>query len=98
MADSERIFAQTVTPGKKGVNISRDKYEVIFNAIMEVLSERREIKFKELHKAVANKLDTDFDGSIPWYTTTIKLHMEHQGLIERVPSKHPQHLRLIKKI
>lgn len=95
MPSNERIYAQTVTPGKKGVNISRDKYEIIFNAIVEILSERGEIKFKDLVKAVKNRLKSSFRGSIPWYTTTVKLYMEHQGIIERVPDKTPQHLRLI---
>ncbi|NIP44374.1 MAG: hypothetical protein GWO41_09220 [candidate division Zixibacteria bacterium] len=97
MADKDKIYAQTVTPGKEGINISRSKYETIFNAIMEILSEQREIRFKDLPRAVANKLENDFRGSIPWYTTTIKLHMEHQGIIERVPKKSPQYLRLIQK-
>lgn len=96
MSSGNRIFAQTVTPGKKGVNVSRDKYEIIFNAIHEILSEQEEIRFKDLPRAVKRKLKSSFNGSIPWYTTTVKLHMEHQRIIERVPNKTPQYLRLIK--
>jgi hypothetical protein len=97
MPSDERIYAQTVTPGKKGVNISRDKYEIIFNAILEILNEREEIRFKDLPRAVKGKLKFGFNVSIPWYTTTVKLHMEHQEIIERVPDKVPQCLRLIRK-
>jgi uncharacterized FlgJ-related protein len=96
MPVNDRIFARTVTPGKKGVNISRDKYEIIFNAILEILSEREEIRVKDLPRAIKGKLKSNFNGSIPWYTTTVKLHMEHQRIIERVPDKTPQCLRLIK--
>ena len=96
MSSDGRIYAQTVTPGKKGVNISRDKYEIIFNAIVEILSEQDEIKFKDLPRAVKKKLKSGFNGSIPWYTTTVKLYMEHQGIIERIPDRIPQCLRLTK--
>jgi hypothetical protein len=50
-----------------------------------------------LHKlppAIAKKLP-DFDGSISWYTTTIKLDLEARGLIERVPDSQPQRQRLV---
>jgi hypothetical protein len=36
----------------------------------------------------------EFRGSIGWYTTIIKLDLEARGLIELIPDKKPQHLRL----
>ena len=37
-----------------------------------------------------------FDGSISWYVTTIKLDLEARGIIERIPKKRPQTLKLNK--
>jgi hypothetical protein len=34
-------------------------------------------------------------GSLVWYVTTVKLHLEAIGEIERVPGAKPQRIRLI---
>lgn len=36
-----------------------------------------------------------FDGSIPWYVTTVKLDLEASGVIARLPKTSPQWLRLV---
>lgn len=85
---------QTLHPqGKRGVNIDKDKYETIREAILNVLEPVDEIAFRALPPAVAKQLP-EFDGSVSWYTTTVKLDLEARGLIERVPDVTPQHLRL----
>lgn len=90
---SERIL--TLHPaGKQGVNIDRAKYDLIRQAILDSLAQRGEIPFGELDAAVAAGLAAPFDGSIGWYTTTVKLDLEARGLIERVPGRSPQVLRL----
>lgn len=86
---------QTLHPaGKQGVNISREKYDTIREAILSVLTEHTEIPFQELPQAVERHLTDDFDGSISWYVTTVKLDLEARGLIVRVPKASPQRLRL----
>jgi hypothetical protein len=40
------------------------------------------------------KFIQEFRGSIGWYTTIVKLDLEARRLIERIPDKKPQHLRL----
>ena len=52
------------------------------------------LPFGDLPAAVTTRLPADFDGSIGWYTTTVKLDLEARGLIERVRGQTPQHLRL----
>ncbi len=79
---------------KQGVNISKKKYDAIRQAIIDVLNDQQEINFKELPGAVDQKLGGQFDGSITWYVTTVKLDLEARGLIERVPKSNPQRLRL----
>ena len=94
---NDTFFAQTITPGKQGVRINRLKYEQIRDAILNVLQDRPEIAFKELTEEVQNALTKPFDGSVTWYTTTVKLDLEFRGTIERVPGKTPQHLRLARR-
>ena len=81
--------------GKAGVNIDKDKYEKIRIAVLESIADNDgEIAFKDLATAVTNHLSVAFDGSIGWYTTTIKLDLEARNEIERVPGVSPQRLRL----
>jgi hypothetical protein len=90
---SERIL--TLHPaGKQGVNIGRHKYGLIRQAIVASVQQRGEMPFSELEAAVAARLSEPFDGSIGWYTVTVKLDLEARGLVERVPGRSPQVLRL----
>ncbi len=80
--------------GKQGVNISSEKYDIIRQAILSVLGEQKETRFKDLPAEVEQKLESSFDGSISWYVTTVKLDLEARGLIIRVAKSSPQRLRL----
>jgi hypothetical protein len=89
---SEKIM--TLHPqGKAGVNIDKQKYKAVREAILTLIAERGEVAFGELATLIAAQLPS-FDGSIGWYTTTVKLDLEARGLLERVPKKSPQLLRL----
>jgi hypothetical protein len=89
---NERITTQHPA-GKQGVNIDRNKYDQVREAILATLRKVDDMPLHKLPPAIAKKLP-DFDGSISWYTTTIKLDLEARGLIERVPDSQPQRLRL----
>jgi len=89
-----RILTLHPDPEKAGVNIDQGKYEVIKAAILNVLEAVPEVRFGDLLGAVRKVVGDDFPGSVSWYVTTIKLDLEARGLIERVPGKKPQHLRL----
>lgn len=93
----DRILTQHPEEGKSGVNISKRKYDVTREAILESLRANEEMTFKDLTEDVRRKLEGRFDGSISWYVTTVKLDLEARGQIERVPRKRPQRLRLIEK-
>ncbi len=89
---SQRI--QTLHPeGKEGVNIEQSKYDVMKDAILNIIQQRGEMPFGELADEVGKQLP-NFDGSIGWYTTTVKLDLEARGLIQRVPKSSPQRLVL----
>ncbi len=62
--------------GKNGVNIELAKYDEIRDAILTVLDEQGSCSFTDLTEEVAAHLGSSFDGSIPWYVTTVKLDLE----------------------
>ena len=89
-----RILTLHPKEGKSGVNISKQKYDVIRESILESLDAHGVITFKDLAADVHQKLEGKFDGSITWYVTTIKLDLEARGIIERI-SQNPQRLQLV---
>lgn len=91
-----RDMVRTLNPQKKqGVNISRQKYEIIREAILCVLKEEKEITFMKLSRAVEREVKGNFEGSVTWYVTTVKLDMEARGEIKRVPKSRPQLVKLV---
>jgi hypothetical protein len=95
-ATSDKVLCRTPTPGKSAKRIDRRKYELLRAAILESLSvEEPGVLFTDLFGLVAKRLtprQRKEIGSIPWYTTTVKLEMEVAGDIARVPDSSPQRL------
>ena len=90
-----RDTIRTLHPAQKqGVKISRDKYNVIRNAILCVMQQQKEITFMKLSRAVEKEVNGNFDGSVMWYVTTVKLDMEARGELKRVPNSRPQLVKL----
>jgi len=88
---------RTLHPGKKqGVNISKEKYEIIRKAILSTLRSQKEISFSNLSRAVEKEVNGTFDGSVMWYVTTVKLDLEARGEVKRVPNSRPQLVKLVK--
>lgn len=88
---------RTLHPDKKqGVNISREKYEIIRKAILCVLQTQKEITFMNLSRAVEKEVNENFEGSVTWYVTAVKLDMEARGEVKRVPNSRPQLVKLVK--
>ena len=79
---------------KKGVNISMEKYEIIRKAILITLNARKEMTFMDLSRAVEKQVNGNFEGSVMWYVTTVKLDLEARGEIKRVQNSRPQLVRL----
>jgi hypothetical protein len=86
---------RTLHPEKKqGVNISREKYDTIRKAILCVMETQNEITFMNLSRAVEKEVNGNFEGSVTWYVTAVKLDMEARGEIRRVLHSRPQLVRL----
>ena len=90
---SDRIM--TLHPeGKAGVNIEASKYRQVKSAIENALSQAGELDFRSLGEAVKESLGGTFEGSIPWYFTTVKLDLEARKLIHCQRKKGGQLIRL----
>jgi len=86
---------RTLHPEKKqGVNISKAKYEIICKAILSTLHTQKEMTFMNLSRAVEKEVNGNFEGSVTWYVTTVKLDLEARGVVKRVPNSRPQLVRL----
>jgi hypothetical protein len=92
--DPERRVLTRHPEGKQGVNISRNKYEAMRAAILRSMEGRGEVPLQVVREGVNTDLQDRFEGSISWYFTTVKLDLEARGILERVPGKRPQHIRL----
>jgi hypothetical protein len=85
----------TLHPEKKqGVNISKEKYEIIRKAILSTLRTQKEMTFMKLSRAVEKEVNGTFEGSVTWYVTTVKLDLEARGQVKRVPNSRPQLVKL----
>ena len=92
--DEDKILTLHPEEGKQGVNISRTKYDMIHQAILNAIRSQGTISFKGLVSLIDYNLRNRFEGSIPWYVTTVKLDMEARGEIERIPGPGEQKIRL----
>ncbi len=92
--DEEKILTIHPEKGKKGVKISRTKYDMIRQTILDAIRSQGTITFRGLVSLVDYNLRNRFEGSIPWYVTTVKLDLEARGEIERVPGPGEQKLCL----
>jgi len=79
---NDKTEALNPDPAKQSTWIATDKYEQMKSAILAVLKKHEPIEWREAMVFVEEEL-TDFDGSIGWYYTTVKLDFEARGLIER---------------
>ena len=88
---------RTLHPEKKqGVNISKEKYDIIRKAILSTLRTQKEMTFMNLSRAVEKEVNGTFEGSVMWYVTTVKLDLEARGEVKRVPNSRPQLIKISK--
>ncbi len=96
----KRTTCHTPTPGKKPTTIPSWKYDLIREVILEIVPAKEPgIAGAKLAEHVAERLPADAKkklGSIQWHTTAVRLNMEVEGELARIPKVRPQHLvRLI---
>ena len=76
--------------GKRGVNISSEKYNAVKKAIVAALR-KKQLTHTELSEQVNQSLANKFDGNVNWYIETVKLDLEARKMIERTSTKPPKY-------
>jgi hypothetical protein len=72
--------------GKSGKSISKQKYDVLKEAILSALR-NQELTHTELFNHLNKSLNQSFPGNVSWYGETVKLDLEARKIIERTSSK-----------
>lgn len=90
----ETILALNPDSSKQGVQINKAKYDQVRRTILDTLKIYGPMTFTELGNAVEDGLRGNFDGSVMWYFTTVKLDLEARGEIRRIPKSRPQMIAL----
>ena len=91
----EKILTLHPDPSKAGVNILRRRYELMKETILGILSRNGAVSFRDLTEEAGKELTGVLDGNIPWYVVVVKQDLEARGVIQQVPGKKPQQLRLV---
>lgn len=91
----DRIMMHNPNTGREDSTIAVAIYEPVRDAILGALADEPGMRFMDdLFHAVEERTPPELwsDASVKWYTTTVKLHLEATGLIDRHGS--PQQLTL----
>lgn len=86
---AERIQL-THPEGKKLSSIDISKYLTIKDAILHCLSDGVPVTQTELSQRVKSHIEASgagFEGSIAWYTESVKLDLESKGMVLRLKEK-----------
>lgn len=93
MTASDRVVMQNPNTGRDDNTIAREIFEPVRYAILDALEDAEDVAFKDLTDEVVARTPAVLwsDRSPMWYTTTVKLHLEATGEIEKFGK--PQRLR-----
>ena len=81
--------------GKKGMNVDKQRYELMKVAITVSLK-GKQLTHTELLKLVRKRLNGKLKGSLPWYFEVVKLDLEARKIIKRIHNTKPQLYKLTK--
>ncbi len=94
MSTNEKIL--TLHPaGKNGVNISKEKYDLIKEYICLQLKAVNEMTYQDLSAKAIVDLSSTFEGKVGWYVVSVKLDLEARNIIDRIPKTSPHKIRLV---
>jgi len=88
----EQIQTLHPLPGKTNKRIALEKYDVIKQQILAILSQS-ELTHTELMEQLYANVKDNFEGGVQWYGETVKLDLEARKVIERTGTK-PEKYRL----
>ncbi len=85
--------------GKKAISMRRDKYETLRTALLEHLKSNGESTHSEIWQTIEENFKKNkikFEGSIQWHLEWVKLDLEANKMIGRVPGTSPQKFAIAK--
>ncbi len=90
----ERIMMKNPNTGRDDCRIKVAIYEPTRDAILDAVGEAGELRYSELASEVERRTPPELweANSVGWFTATVKLHLEAEGVIARKGS--PQVLSL----
>jgi len=93
MAD-DKIMMRNPNTGRDDMRIDRAVYEPVRDAILAGLADEGELTNAQMHEEIERRTPAELwvDRSMLWYATTVKLHLEAEGMI--VVQGSPQRLAL----
>ena len=94
MSKNEEKILTLHPDGKKGTNISLTKYNLIKDAMLQIIHQKGKITYQDLSDQLEKDLQPTFDGRVIWYVVTVKLDLEARGIIERIPKTSPHQVRI----
>lgn len=89
---TEQIQTLHPIPGKSNKRIALEKYKLIKDEILGILSQN-ELTHTALMEQLYVNVKDNFDGGVQWYGETVKLDLEARKMIERTGTK-PEKYRL----
>ena len=78
--------------GKKAISIDKLKYDILKKAILNHLKKNGEATHTEIWDAITEdfkKNNIKFEGSIQWYMEWVKLDLQSNKIIGKVPKTSP---------
>ena len=85
--------------GKKAVSMDKLKYDVLKKTLLNHLKKKGEATHTEIWDAITEdfkKNKIKFEGSIQWYMEWVKLDLQANKIIGKVPKTSPQKYALTK--
>ena len=85
--------------GKKAISMSNVKYDVLKKAFVSYLKKHGESTFTDIWKTTANEFKNNkikFEGSMQWHMEWVKLDLEANEVIARLPKTSPQKYSLLR--
>ena len=85
--------------GKKAVSMDKLKYDVLKKTLLNHLKKKGEATHTEIWDAITEdfkKNKIKFEGSIQWYMEWVKLDLQANKIIAKVPKTSPQKYALTK--
>ncbi|RYD56640.1 MAG: hypothetical protein EOP56_11355 [Sphingobacteriales bacterium] len=91
MAKQKEERIQLVHPeGKNAPSISRATFELIRAGIMDAMQGKNGMTYTDIENGVKDyirKNGIDFEGSVGWFTISVKHHLESEGIIRAYTEK-----------